>query len=232
MQDLSPDDLASFHRQGFYRVDAFFGEAECDSLTAALDDLARSQPNSKSLIAHPVFQNLIASAPVLKIVRALLGPDVLFHHANGLRFASGCSPRAWHHDYDGDVAWRPGRPAMIHLMCYPEGLSAESGPLSLLPGSQYAAVARSAPARFGTDFLPGEHEVVGSRGLVVAIHSALWHCRRAQSSPRSRPYFNLSYCQPGAVRPERRTLARALEHLGAHDSPTIKSLARLGAGID
>jgi ectoine hydroxylase-related dioxygenase (phytanoyl-CoA dioxygenase family) len=127
---------------------------------------------------------------------------VLFHHANGRAMLECCEPKEWHHDYDGFVPFRNHEPSMVHICIYPCGLTDDNGPLLVLPDSHGWQVDRSFPSRYGHSALEGMATITGAAGMTLVFNSALWHARRL---PQRLPRYdvNVSFCKPGAFRPER-----------------------------
>ncbi|WP_428964854.1 phytanoyl-CoA dioxygenase family protein [Micromonospora fluostatini] len=176
----------------------------CDRLRAGLDDLASTEPGRKRLMPHPPFLRLLAEGVLDPLVRPVLGDTYLFHHANGMRLTRG-EGKAWHHDYDSDQPW-DGRSdtAMVHVMIYPAGLTADNGPLVLRPDTHTARVPRHHPNRYGFEVGPDDVTVVGGAGTVAVVNSATWHMRPPSPHGSVRYYLNYSFIGPGAAaRPER-----------------------------
>lgn len=192
----------SYETFGFFIFPDFLNRATSNECCASLDG-AEQMRQGKDLSGLPVFDDLIVSERVLRVVHRVLGLDILFHHANGRRLPPRAPGKEWHHDYDGSEPWALGEPGMCHLMFYPAGLSEQGGPLELVPRSHLIKAARSEPRGFGQSQFEGSVTVLGEPGLMVLMNSSLWHRRVPSHSNRPRYYFNLSYCQRGRRRPER-----------------------------
>lgn len=210
---LSANEILQFRNLGYLVYPRFFPEGQCKSLCRALRQLSSHSQNSKSVVPHPAFNALISHPAVLTIVKSILGDEFLFHHANGRELDAGYTAKSWHHDYDGARDKGAMGCSMVHLMCYPSGLSAESSPLVILPKSHLLSVDRAHPRQFGLGVLPGEVNLVGEPGLLVVIDSALWHARRCMTGLQHRFYFNFSYCRPGLPRPERASYSHIIQSL-------------------
>ncbi|OZG70004.1 hypothetical protein BTA51_28155 [Hahella sp. CCB-MM4] len=187
---------------GVYLLEGFFTN---DQTAAMRSHLSNQTMGDRSLLKSGYFRELIVSPPIVAIARKILGKKLLFHHANGVILPPGWPEKLWHHDYDG-VSPDPARQfKMIHLMIYPEGASEHNGPLVILPSSRNTRVVRSWPGRYQTRPMAGEICPLIKPGSLLVIESQIWHCRRHGSNPDiSRPYLNISFCQPGIERPERR----------------------------
>lgn len=203
---------------------ARWSAALCDGL----DRMAANHPSTKRLMPHQPFLDLLCTPLLDELVEPVLGPDFLFHHANGKRLTAG-EGNVWHHDYDASRPW-DGESAtmMIHVMLYPAGLSADNGPLVVRPKTHLAAAPRHHPNHHGYEVEPGDVTVTGGPGTVVVLNSALWHMR-PPARPEPRYYLNYSFIGPGAVpRPERAEYAELLAELPSRvDGSARTRLARL-----
>lgn len=226
-KELSSREVRFFREKGFLVYQCFFSQRWCEELFKALLDTSRTFEDSKSVLPHPTFIELVDHPAFISIARSLVGSDLLFHHGNGQAFPDGCPAKPWHHDYDGTTLWNGTAGPMIHLMGYPKGLKIGTGPLVVLPGSQRLSVGRRYPHQYGTRQLKGEIVITGEPGLLVVINSALWHTRRPQASAEIRPYFNFSYCEAGHQRPERAGYSEMLKTLACKPGPIVSQLTRL-----
>lgn len=213
IRGLTSEEQQRFATTGYLVLPGFFSPGMSSAMVKALTRLRLSRPDSKALIPDSCFDGIIVDPDVLGVVKCILGPTFLFHHANGRELVDDQMGKAWHHDYDGLRMWTPGVPMMIHLMIYPAGLAPNGGPLVVLPHSHHRPVAREYPTRFGVSTLKDEVEIYGGPGLMVALNSAVWHARRPAANGHVRYYLNASYCQPGEMRPERDKYAHLLEYL-------------------
>jgi hypothetical protein len=212
---------SAIRRDGYISFPSFFCNEECDAQQGALQELTAARA-TKSVVPHPLFEELVGDERLIQLARTILGDEPLFHHANGRVLPENFPSKPWHHDHDGERStWGTG---MVHFMCYPAGISAGKGPLIVLPGSHERVVARSHPSRHGDARLPGDVEITGGPGLLVAMDSALWHMRPAPAVLGVRSYFNISYCRRGVVRPERRSLQPMLRGLSGRLGPHTESL--------
>ncbi|MFV2104393.1 hypothetical protein [Micromonospora sp. LOL_024] len=194
------------HRDGYAVLPDYLPPVWNDRLVAGLDRLAETHPESKALIPHEPFLELLCTDLVQAPVAAVLGGSYLFHHANGKRITDGAG-KVWHHDFDSDETWDGSAATMMmHVMVYPAGLSAEKGPLVLRPGSHLVGVPRHHPNRQGYEIRSDDLVLTGDPGLVVLVNSAMWHMRPPSDAHGPRHYLNLSFIGPArTVRPERDT---------------------------
>jgi ectoine hydroxylase-related dioxygenase (phytanoyl-CoA dioxygenase family) len=202
-------------RQGYCVLKSWLPARWSDRLTDGLDELDRTRPGEKRLMPHQPFLDLLADPLLHPLLEPILGDTYLFHHANGKRITDGAG-KVWHHDYDGRKPWDGADDTtMVHVMIYPRGLRADSGPLVLRPGSHLEMVPRHEPNRYGYSVDPGDVTVIGPPGTVVVLNSATWHMR-PESTSDPRHYLNVSYIGPGAAeRPERDEYAELLTELPA-----------------
>ena len=210
---LSKEERRQFEEGGYLIFTEFFNNEWNQEMTRALEELQVLRPDSKAIVPYPIFNRLLLNGNLIGIVKSLLGEEFLFHHANGRSLPSSDAGKVWHHDYDGLVQWKPGKPLMIHLLGYPQGIDEKRGSLAILPKSHLKTVGRSMPNIHALKNLDGEIQISGKPGLLVVLNSALWHSRRLNSTPSRRPYFNYSFCQFGIERPERNEYSDMLKDL-------------------
>lgn len=217
LDGLSADEIRQFSTLGYLIFQRFFPPEKCKTLERALRQLTRFSPKSKSVVPHPVFNELVFHPSILIFASCLLGDHFLFHHANGRELIGLDISKPWHHDYDGNREARSRESSMIHIMGYPSGLAEDTAPLVLLPGSHLVPVDRSYPRQFQLKRLPNQLVVVGEPGLLVVIDSAIWHMRSRATAEGPRLYFNLSYCKAGEPRPERAMYSTIIQTLRSMD---------------
>ena len=236
-------DRDAFARDGYAVFPAWFPPDHQARAARALDEVTVRRralqhawtpetPTRKSVLGHPYFDALITDELMLRLARTALGPDFRFHHGNGRVLEGGDDGTPWHHDYDGQRSTREWR-AMVHVLVYPDGLTEDTGPLLVIPGSHRMPVDRAFPRRLGSQPLPEAVPVTGPPGLAVLADSGIWHRRSENRSTGRRRYFQFSYCEPGPDWPERAELDRALvgsrsriEDRAPHD--TLDMLLPLG----
>lgn len=226
LASLSANEILQFRSLGYLVYPEFFPQSQCKSFCRALRQLSAYSRNSKSVVPHPAFNELISHPAIITIAKSILGDRFLFHHANGRELDTLDTSKSWHHDYDGARNGNAREGSMIHLMCYPSGLSPESAPLVILPKSHLVSVDRSYPCQFGISVLPNEVNLTGEPGLLVVIDSALWHARRGTAAQRRRTYFNFSYCRAGLSRPERASYSHIIQSLRTTADGVVRMLMR------
>ena len=222
MPVLTPEQIATFQKDGYLVFERFFTPEECDRYKADIDSLEARRSQGERIsqpLDFPHLGPLICHERVLETIESLMGPDFSFHHLHATRQGVGTPGVPWHQDYEQHPQSNRSH-LMCHLFYYFNGLNGEIGDLLALPGSQGRIVNNDALWHLGTVDLPGT-VVVNSLppGSAVLVHSALWHARRAQPGGESAPrYFaDASYCQAGVRWPGygakgwRETLAKARE---------------------
>ena len=225
--EIPLDDLRlALSRDGYYVVDSLLDLSTCNSIARRLEAMSEENPDSKTLVPDPYFDDFIVHPRIIKIATAILGEHLLFHHMNGRVLKQTPIEKAWHHDYDAMYPWRRTDPIMIHIMIYPRGLASDNGPLLVLPGSHRREVDRSFPKSLGTGRLDGAVSIIVAPGTAVILNSALWHARELPST-LPRYDLNISYCQPGMLRPERAEWNEILTHLSQKASAGIQNLFRV-----
>ncbi len=202
MPPLSPEQVATFQKDGLLIFPSFFTEEECDRYKADIDALETRRKQGEHIgqpLGFPHLGPLICHPPVMEIVESLMGPDFSFHHLHAVRQDAGTSGVNWHQDYEQFPQSHRSH-LMCHLFYYFNGLNGEIGDLLALPGSQHRVVNNDALWHLGTADLPGTLVIDDlPSGSAVLVHSALWHARRPKPGGEDRPrYFaDASYCQAG-----------------------------------
>jgi hypothetical protein len=172
---------------------------------------------TSGLGGFPTMPKLVA------LVESVMGGRrFAMNHLNAHMAVAGENGNSWHHDYPSgppgdpytlDHAFLDRERRMVHVLCYPDGLSGEVGDLLLLPKSHRAIL----PAdEVMTPLFPDSPDLPGSltidylpKGAVTLCHSALLHARRPKPSVDSataRFLLTTAFCEY-AHEPDRRFAA-------------------------
>lgn len=152
---------------------------------------------------HPAFRRLVAHERILDVVETLLGPDITLQQTKlNLKPPSPGAEFDWHQDY-------PFFPHtnfdLVAVMVFLDEVTAENGPLTVIPGSHrlgpvahafsadgqaYGTVVEDAglyadPGRF--------HRITGPAGTVALHHCCMLHSSGANRSASPRSTFIAEY---------------------------------------
>jgi hypothetical protein len=177
---LSSDEVVSFLVRGYHVIEPFQpSDVDAQILARLQEDpdvgyrVLERVPEVRAVYEHPAVTGAVAS---------LLGPDARleasrFCHAN----PPGSRSQYWHRDGNADP--RPGVNQLMALY-YPQDVTADMGPTTVLPGSQY----RSGPSDQMASYANFVHQapLIVPAGSVVLVHFDLWHAGTANRSDRMR----------------------------------------------
>lgn len=206
MAVLTPEQIATFNREGYLVFENFFTEEERQGCKEDIDLVEKERKagiNPSSLVGYPHLGPLICNARIMQIVEDLMGADFTFNHLHATRQDAGSHGVNWHQDYE-QIPQSDRDYLMIHLFYYFDGLNGEVGDLLVLPRSQSQVVSNSALWMLQTIDLPGSLTINSlPPGSMVLVNSALWHARRPKPGGDNHPrYFaDASYCQGGILWP-------------------------------
>ena len=145
---LTPElqqEVSFFLKWGYLVVENAVSERQVAVLRGALDDTVRDrdEPFTHRLLEEDDrFAFLLDNPPVLRRITALLGTCVQLHSATARVTRPGEPDQDWHRDgpwpVDPDGTPIGGTPGQINCGYYLDELTAENGPIAIVPGSQRA----------------------------------------------------------------------------------------------
>lgn len=165
---VKPDFPPGFHDSVVRRIAELY-QAEGDPGSAILDRV----PAIGQVYNHPAVRGALVS---------LLGPDVAMHeHHICHRNPPGFPGQVWHQDA---INVRHHQIRRVLAFYFPQDVTPEMGPTTLLPGTQY----RNAPAvRMATyGKFKAQVPLVVEAGMVVLMHYDLWHRGTPNRSDQTR----------------------------------------------
>ena len=190
--DASEAELTSLINDGYIVRNSLIPPDMLERLRTVVDEIENERlktaaPNQgggfgglfvRNILAHhPIFLELARWNPLVSVARAVLGPQVQVH-GSVLRVAyPGLQNQGveWH--FHQRVVPDPAppfffRPVVLDNLIYLDDLTADSGPLVVLPKTHWED--RDLPAGDHTE-KQGQKTVLCSAGSVVTSHSGLWH---------------------------------------------------------
>lgn len=217
--DLSPEDIEFFDREGYLVFEDFIEPDLNQRLMADVDAMIEDRQNEtqRRLIDYPELGLLTSHPPMMGKIESVMNSTFAMHHIHATRHDAGSGGVAWHQDY-AQLPHTNRSHAMVHIFYYLNGLNGEIGDLLFVPGSQKSIVSDGALQIMGDGDLPGMVCVdTLPSGSAIMVHSALWHARRAKPGGEDMPryFIDVSYCQNGVTWPgygsHKAINARALE---------------------
>ena len=133
-----------------------------------------------------VYHRLLDDEGIYEVVEDLVGEDFIFNVSEGIHHYGGTR---WHHD-----SISPEDQTHLKVVLYLDAVRADSGCLSVLPGSQFAAF-RERMERCGNDILslgtgvPGTYPIESNPGDAVVFNVKLYHAAFGDI-PRRGIYLN------------------------------------------
>ena len=139
------------------------------------------------------FAFLLDNAPVLRRITAILGTCVQLHSATARVTTPGAPDQDWHRDgpwpVDPDGTPIGSTPGQINCGYYLDELTAENGPIAIVPGSQRAPFR---PPRGHPEF-PDQLVVLARPGQAVMFNGWLYHRGVANRSDKARRVCLMCY---------------------------------------
>ena len=219
---LSPEQVASFHANGFVRGSRVLDDETLDELRSELEKVSNGTAAGKPVLmrnlsrdpqrtvlqiiniweASPAFHKLISHAQVVAEVAQLTGAEELriWHDQIQYKPADTGGATGWHQDAP---AWPTIAPmTQVTAWIALDDVDAGNGAMSMVPGSHRWGDQGALLRTFESfDAIPAEfegHPVIEQRcpvgrGVVHFHHALTWHGSRANSSGRPRRAIALHY---------------------------------------
>lgn len=181
---ITPNEIQTY----INAFDETFRKAAGAKLTGPYEDIKKTIAVMGFFENNPaVYHRLLDSDAVCEVVEDLLGKNFVFSTSEGAyRFGNTW----WHHD---DVS--PGDHVHLKVVLYLDPVSADSGCLSVLPGSHFLPY-RQRMERYGGDILPlgrdvpGTYSIASNPGDAVVFNVKLYHAAFGEAVGRRAIYIN------------------------------------------
>ncbi|HEX8835040.1 MAG TPA: phytanoyl-CoA dioxygenase family protein, partial [Abditibacteriaceae bacterium] len=172
------EEVNFFLKWGYLIVDNAITEEQLGDVTSAFDDCLGNQDRefTHSLLEEDErFDCLLENQPVIQRMKAILGNCLQLHSATARLTRPGTPDQPWHRDGNWPVSPEGtpygSIPGQINCAYYLDELTAENGPLVILPGSQ--RVPFGPPA--GHVGFPDQKLVFAKPGQAVIFDGWLFH---------------------------------------------------------
>lgn len=181
---LTDEQMLRFVVQGHHLVQtdfsAEFHQAVCERIEEVFS--AEGNPGNDILERVPALQEVYDHPAVVGALTSILGPDYRMNrHRHCHRISPGSGRQGWHQD---DVNHRHHRIPRVLAMYYPHEVTAELGPTTILPGTQYRNAPTARMASYG-DFR-SQLPMIVPAGAVAIVHYDIWHCAMPNRGDRPR----------------------------------------------
>ena len=196
---LTPEldqEVRFFLKWGYLVVEEAVTADQVEALRGALDDTFRrlgEQFTHQLLEEDDRFAFLLDNPPVLIRIAAILGNCVQLHSATARVTTPGQPDQDWHRDgpwpVDPDGTPIGSTPAQINCGYYLDELTADNGPIAIVPGSQRAPFR---PPKGHPEF-PDQRLVLAKPGQAVLFNGWIYHRGVANRSERTRRVCLMCY---------------------------------------
>ena len=182
----------------FFQLDAETGNY--DDLTYGLGYQGPSLDYRKleKLEADPLYRAWIENPVFERIVRAIVGNDVVLYRAILMnKSATGGTPLPWHQD--GGRFWGLDREPTLQIWTALDDAPMESGCVEVFPGSHHGGLATPLGGLVAKPFVderrPEDSAVAlpARAGEVILLHNHLWHRSGRNTTGRPRRAFSVCY---------------------------------------
>ena len=182
----------------FFQLDAETGNY--DDLTFGLGYQGPRLDYRKleKLERDPLFLSWIENPLFERIVRAIVGSDVVLYRAVLMnKSAAGGTPLPWHQD--GGRFWGLDREPTLQIWTALDDASLESGCVEVLPGSHREGLVTPLGGLVGAPFVEARGanasavSVPARAGEVILLHNQIWHRSGRNTTGRPRRAFSVCY---------------------------------------
>ncbi|MEM7125322.1 MAG: HEAT repeat domain-containing protein [Chloroflexota bacterium] len=186
-QLLTDQQIQRFIMDGYTTVRADFPTNFHQNLCQSIDDVFAKEknPGNNILPRLPQIQQVFDHPSVRGALTSILGPEYLMHpHRHCHLNPPGSPGQRWHKDnYVFDQNIRHPRPRWVLAFYYPQDVTEEMGPSTVIPGRHYHHHISTDDAALTTEIpLP----ICGPAGTVGIIHYDSWHRAGANLSNKNR----------------------------------------------
>ncbi len=180
---LNDQQMQHFIRDGFISLQTELPTALHQSIHAQIADLfaREGNPGNDILPKVPDLYEILQAPTVRGALSSLLGPEYIVHpHRHCHLNPGGSKGQSMHQDsYENDQNVRHHRCRWAMAFYYPQDVSLDSGPSSILPTTQHYNGAGEALQR-------SELPSIGPAGTLTIVHYDLWHRAMPNYSDKDR----------------------------------------------
>ena len=189
---LSDSQMQQFIVNGYVTVKADFPSAFHESVRAQAEAIfaSKGNPGNDILPAIPQLRELFSHPAVTGGLTSILGPGYAMHPHRHCHLTPPQQPGQSHHQdsYEADQNVRHHRTRWAMAFYYPQHVTADMGPTSVLPASQYYTSPTQAERK-------DEALLCGEAGTVTIVHYDLWHRATINHSDRNRFMMKFLFCR-------------------------------------
>ena len=192
MKLLNDSQMQEFIVNGYVKVKAAFTPAFHESVRAQAEEIfsTTGNPGNDILPAIPQLADLFSHPAVTGALTSILGPGYAMHPHRHCHLTPPRQAGQRHHQdsYEDDQNVRHHRTRWAMAFYYPQDVSAQMGPTSVLPASQYYTSRTQAEIR-------DEALLYGEAGAVTIVHYDLWHRATTNHTDRNRYMIKFLFCR-------------------------------------
>ena len=192
MKLLNDPQMQDFITNGFVTVKAPFTSAFHETVRAQAEEIFSTQgnPGNHILPAIPQLADLFSHPAVTGALTSILGPGYAMHAHRHCHLTPPRKSAQRHHQdsYEDDQNVRHHRTRWAMAFYYPQDVTLEMGPTSVLPASQYYTSRDQAEKQ-------QEVRLCGEAGTVTIVHYDLWHRATTNRSHRNRFMMKFLFCR-------------------------------------
>ena len=192
MKLLTDSQMQEFIVNGFVSVKADFSPAFHESVRTQAEAifLTEGNPGNDILPKIPELGVLFTHPAVTGALTSILGSGYAMHPHRHCHLTPPQQPGQRHHQdsYEDDQNVRHHRTRWAMAFYYPQDVSAQMGPTSVLPASQYYTSRTQAERE-------EEALLCGDAGTVTIVHYDLWHRATTNRSDRNRFMIKFLFCR-------------------------------------
>ena len=192
MKLLTDSQMQEFIVNGFVSVKADFSPAFHESVRTQAEAIFSTEgnPGNDILPKIPELADLSSHPAVTGALTSVLGSGYAMHPHRHCHLTPPQQPGQRHHQdsYEDDQNVRHHRTRWAMAFYYPQDVTEQMGPTSVLPASQYYTSRKQAERK-------DEALLCGDAGTVTIVHYDLWHRATTNHSERNRFMIKFLFCR-------------------------------------
>ncbi len=192
MKLLNDSQMHDYIVNGYVTVKAQFTPAFHETVCAQAEEIFSTQgnPGNHILPAIPQLADLFTHPAVTGALTSILGAGYAMHPHRHCHLTPPRQSAQRHHQdsYEDDQNVRHHRTRWAMAFYYPQDVTSDMGPTSVLPASQYYTSRDQAGKQ-------QEVRLCGEAGTVTIVHYDLWHRATTNCSDRNRFMIKFLFCR-------------------------------------